>query len=308
MAGSKFRPDGGLTARMVMTMVLLALVYVAFIVGLVLAGLNIWLVMVIVGAFALFSYFASDKIAMFSMGAREVSPEQAPELHALVDRLCAMADMSKPRVGIADSDVPNAFATGHSEKSAVICVTSGLLRRLDGPELEAVLAHELSHIAHRDVMVMTIAGFLGIVAGFLTQAGLRFAAFSGAAGGRSNNGGPAPAVIALLVVLVSAIAWALSFLLIRALSRYRELSADRAAAYLTGRPSTLGSALSKITGDMARIPTRDLRQAEPFNAFFFAPASSRKGFSVSQLIATHPPVDQRLAQLSDISRQLGQGS
>ncbi|WP_304451089.1 zinc metalloprotease HtpX [Nocardiopsis sp. YSL2] len=308
MAGSKFRPDGGLTARMVMTMALLALVYVAFIVGLVLAGLNIWLVMVIVGAFALFSYFASDKIAMFSMGAREVSPEQAPDLHALVDRLCAMADMPKPRVGIADSDVPNAFATGHSEKSAVICVTSGLLRRLDGPELEAVLAHELSHIAHRDVMVMTIAGFLGIVAGFLTQAGLRFAAFSGAAGGRSNNGGPAPAVVALLVVLVSAIAWALSFLLIRALSRYRELSADRAAAYLTGRPSTLGSALSKITGDMARIPTRDLRQAEPFNAFFFAPASSRKGFSVSQLIATHPPVDQRLAQLSDISRQLGQGS
>ncbi|GAB2495084.1 zinc metalloprotease HtpX [Nocardiopsis aegyptia] len=308
MAGTKFRPDGGLTARMVMTMTLLALVYVAFIVGLVLAGLNIWLVMVIVGAFALFSYFASDKIAMFSMGAREVSPEQAPELHALVDRLCAMADMSKPRVGVADSDVPNAFATGHSEKSAVICVTSGLMRRLDGPELEAVLAHELSHIAHRDVMVMTIAGFLGIVAGFLTQAGLRFAAFSGVAGGRSNNGGPAPAVIALLVVLVSAIAWVLSFLLVRALSRYRELSADRAAAYLTGRPSTLGSALSKITGDMARIPTRDLRQAEPFNAFFFAPASSRKGFSVSRLIATHPPVDQRLAQLSDISRQLGQGS
>jgi heat shock protein HtpX len=261
-----------------------------------------------VGGFALFSYFASDKIAMFSMGAREVSPEQAPELHALVDRLCAMADMSKPRVGIADSDVPNAFATGHSEKSAVICVTTGLLRRLEGPELEAVLAHELSHVAHRDVMVMTIAGFLGIVAGFLTQAGLRFAAFSGAAGGRSNNGGPAPAVIALMVVLVSAIAWVLSFLLTRALSRYRELSADRAAAYLTGRPSMLGSALTKITGDMARIPTRDLRQAEPFNAFFFAPAAVRKGFSMSQLIATHPPVDQRLAQLSDISRQLGQGS
>jgi heat shock protein HtpX len=308
MAGSKFRPDGGLTARMVMTMTLLALVYVAFIVGLVLAGLNIVLVLLIVGGFALFSYFASDKIAMFSMGAREVSPEQAPELHALVDRLCAMADMSKPRVGIADSDVPNAFATGHSEKSAVICVTTGLLRRLEGPELEAVLAHELSHVAHRDVMVMTIAGFLGIVAGFLTQAGLRFAAFSGAAGGRSNNGGPAPAVIALMVVLVSAIAWVLSFLLTRALSRYRELSADRAAAYLTGRPSMLGSALTKITGDMARIPTRDLRQAEPFNAFFFAPAAVRKGFSMSQLIATHPPVDQRLAQLSDISRQLGQGS
>ncbi|MEC3895640.1 zinc metalloprotease HtpX [Nocardiopsis sp. LDBS1602] len=308
MAGSKFRPDRGLTARMVTTMFLLVLVYVAFIVGLVLAGLNIWLVIVLVAAFALFSYFSSDKIAMFSMGAKEVTPQQAPELHALVDRLCAMADMPKPRVGIADTDVPNAFATGHNEKSAVICVTTGLMRRLEGPELEAVLAHELSHVAHRDVTVMTIAGFLGIVAGFLTQAGLRFAMFAGPAGGRGNNNGPAPAVVALLVVLVSAVAWALSFLLTRALSRYRELSADRAAAYLTGRPSMLGSALSKITGDMARIPTRDLRQVEPFNAFFFAPAFAKKGFSMNQLIATHPPVEQRLAQLSDISRQLGRGA
>ncbi|NYH54418.1 heat shock protein HtpX [Nocardiopsis arvandica] len=305
MAGSKFRPDRGLTTRMVMTMGLLALVYAAFVAGLVLAGLSVWLVLLIVAGFALFSYFASDRIAMFSMGAKEVTPQQAPDLHAVIDRLCAMADMPKPRVGIADTDVPNAFATGHNEKSAVICVTTGLMRRLEGPELEAVLAHELSHVAHRDVMVMTIAGFLGIVAGFLTQAGLRFALFTG--GMRGNNNGPAPAVIALLVVLVSAVAWALSFLLTRALSRYRELSADRAAAYLTGRPSMLGSALTKITGDMARIPTRDLRQVEPFNAFFFAPALSRKGFSFSQLIATHPPVQQRLAQLSDISRQLGQG-
>lgn len=306
MAGSKFRPDRGLTARMVTTMGLLVLVYTAFVAGLVLVGLNVWLVLLIVVGFALFSYFASDRIAMFAMGAKEVSPQQAPELHALVDRLCAMADMSKPRVGIADTDVPNAFATGHNEKSAVVCVTTGLMRRLDGPELEAVLAHELSHIAHRDVMVMTVAGFLGIVAGFLTQAGLRFAVFAGATRGNSNNG-PAPAVVALLVVVVSAVAWALSFLLTRALSRYRELSADRAAAYLTGRPSVLGSALTKITGDMSRIPTRDLRQAEPFNAFFFAPASSRKGFSFSQLVATHPPVQQRLEQLSDISRRLGQG-
>ncbi|MEV2279333.1 zinc metalloprotease HtpX [Nocardiopsis sp. NPDC049922] len=308
MAGSKFRPDRGLTTRMVTTMGLLALVYVAFVVGLVLVGMSVWLVLLVVGGFALFSFFASDRIAMFSMGAHEVGPEQAPELHAVIDRLCAMADMAKPRVGIADTDVPNAFATGHSEKSSVICVTTGLLRRLEGRELEAVLAHELSHVAHRDVMVMTVAGFLGIVAGFLTQAGLRFAAFSGAAGGRSSNGGPAPAVIALLVVLVSAIAWALSFLLTRALSRYRELSADRSAAYLTGRPSALGSALTKITGDMARIPTRDLRQVEPFNAFFFAPAFTRKGFSMNQLVATHPPVDQRLAQLAEISRQLGQGT
>ncbi|MEU0491824.1 zinc metalloprotease HtpX [Nocardiopsis sp. NPDC006139] len=305
MAGSKFTPDRGLTGRMALTMFLLVLVYVAFVVGLVAVGLNIWLVLVIVLAFALFSYFSSDRIAMFAMGAKEVSPQQAPELHALIDRLCAMADMPKPRVGVADTDVPNAFATGHSSRTAVVCVTTGLMRRLDGPELEAVLAHELSHIAHRDVTVMTVAGFLGIVAGFLTQAGLRFAAFSGAS--RGNNNGPAPAVVALLVVLVSAVAWALSFLLTRALSRYRELAADRAAAYLTGRPSVLGSALTKITGDMARIPSRDLRQVEPFNAFFFAPAFT-KGFSLNSLIATHPPVERRLAQLSDISRQLGRGA
>lgn len=309
MAGSKFIPDRGLTTRMVATMFLLGVVYVAFVIALVLVGMPVWLVVLIVVGFALFSYFSSDKIAMYAMGAREVAPAQAPELHALVDRLCAMADMAKPRVAIADTDVPNAFATGHSDKSAVVCVTTGLLRRLDGAELEAVLAHELSHVAHRDVMVMTIAGFLGIVAGFLTQFGLRFAAYSGmVGGGRSGNSGPAPAVVALLVVAVSALVWALSFLLTRALSRYRELSADRAAAYLTGRPSALGSALTKITGDMARIPTRDLRQAEPFNAFFFTPAFSKKGFNMSQLIATHPPVERRLAQLADISRQLGRGA
>ncbi|MDT0328777.1 zinc metalloprotease HtpX [Nocardiopsis lambiniae] len=306
MAGSRFAPDRGLTGRMALTMFLLVLVYVAFIVGLVAVGLNIWLVLIIVAAFALFSYFSSDKIAMFAMGAKEVTPQQAPQLHALIDRLCAMADMPKPRVGIADTDVPNAFATGHSQKTAVVCVTTGLLRRLEGPELEAVLAHELSHVAHRDVTVMTVAGFLGIVAGFLTQAGLRFAVFAGASRGGNNNG-PAPAVVALLVVLVSAIAWGLSFLLTRALSRYRELAADRAAAHLTGRPSALGSALTKITGDMARIPSRDLRQVEPFNAFFFAPAFA-KGFSLNSLIATHPPVEKRLEQLSEISRRLGRGA
>ncbi len=290
---------------MLLTMSLLGVVYVAFIIALVLVGMPWPLVVLLVVGFALFQYFTSDKVAMFSMGAREVSPEQAPQLHTVVDRLCAMADMPKPKVAIADSDVPNAFATGHNRKNAVVCTTTGLLRRLENQELEAVLAHELSHVAHRDVMVMTIAGFLGIVAGFLTQIGLRFMAFGG---GRSNNGGPAPALVALGVVVVSVIVWALSFLLTRMLSRYRELSADRAAAYLTGQPSTLGSALTKITGEMGRIPSRDLRQAEPFNAFFFTPAISKKGFSLSQLFATHPPIEQRLEQLSGISRQLGQGT
>ncbi|MDT0301033.1 zinc metalloprotease HtpX [Streptomonospora wellingtoniae] len=306
MAGSKFTPDRGLTARMVTTMSLLGILYVAFVIALYLVGMPLWLLVLVVLGFAAFQYFASDKIAVFSMGAREVSPAEAPELHAVVDRLCAMADMPKPKVAIARTDVPNAFATGHNAKNAVVCATTGIMRRLDTAELEAVLAHELSHVAHRDVMVMTIAGFLGIIAGFLTQMGLRFALFSG--GARSSNNGPAPAVVALLVVLVSAVVWVLSFLLTRVLSRYRELSADRAAAYLTGRPSSLGSALTKINGDMARIPTNDLRRAEPFNAFFFTPAVSKKGFSLSQLFSTHPPIEQRLSQLSDISRQLGTGA
>jgi len=306
VAGSKFIPDRGLTARMVTTMALLGIVYVAFIIALILVGLPWPVVLLIVVGFALFQYFTSDKLTLYAMGAHEVTPEQAPQLHAVVDRLCAMADMPKPRVAVADTDVPNAFATGHSEKNAVVCATTGILRRLEPEELEAVLAHELSHVAHRDVMVMTIAGFLGVVAGFLTQMGLRFAAFGG--GGNRNNNGPSPAVIALAVVVVSGVVWALSFLLTRMLSRYRELSADRAAAYLTGRPSALGSALTKITGDMARIPSRDLRQAEPFNAFFFTPAFSKSGFNMGQLIATHPPVEKRLEQLAAISRQLGTGA
>lgn len=306
MAGSRFAPDRGLTTRMVLTMGLLGVVYVAFVITLVLVGMPWWLVVLIVVGFAFFQYFASDRIAAFSMGAHEVTPRQEPELHAVVDRLCAMADMPKPKVAVARTDVPNAFATGRSEKNTMVCATTGLLRRLEPVELEAVLAHELSHVAHRDVMVMTIAGFLGVVAGFLTQVGLRFAMIGGR--GRSDSNGPGPAAVALMVVLVSAVVWALSFVLTRALSRYRELSADRAAAYLTGRPSALGSALTKITGDMARIPTDDLRRAEPFNAFFFTPALSGKSVGIGSLLATHPPVEQRLAQLAAISRQLGRGA
>jgi heat shock protein HtpX len=290
---------------MVLTMALLGVLYVAFVIALVLVGMSVWLVLLIVVGFALLQYFTSDRIALFSMGAREVAPEEHPDLHAVIDRLCAMADMPKPRVAVARTDVPNAFAAGHSRRNTVVCATTGLLRRLEPAELEAVLAHELSHVAHRDVTVMTIAGFLGVVAGFLTQMGLRFAMFAG--GGRDNRNGPSPALVALLVVAVSAVVWALSFLLTRVLSRYRELSADRAAAYLTGRPSALGSALTKITGDMGRIPTADLRRAEPFNAFFFTPAFSRSGFSLGQLFATHPPVERRLEQLADISRRLGTG-
>jgi heat shock protein HtpX len=231
------------------------------------------------------------------MGGREVSPQEAPELHAIIDRLCALADMPKPKVAIADSDVPNAFATGRSPQRAVVCATTGILRRLTPAELEGVLSHELSHVAHRDVTVMTIASFVGVLAGFLT----RMTLYSGMGNRRDNNNGPP---VFLIILLVSIVVYALSFLLTRALSRYRELAADRAGAVLTGQPSALASALVKISGDMSRIPSRDLRQAEPFNAFFFTPAAA-PGFSLSSLFSTHPTTERRLAQLSQISAQLG---
>jgi len=265
------------------------------------------LAVVIAGALLFAQYWFSDRIALYAMHGKIVTAEQAPDLHAVIDRLCALADMPKPAVAIADVDVPNAFATGRSPKKAVVCATTGLLRRLDTEELEGVLAHELSHVAHRDVAVMTIASFLGILAGLITRFGL-YASFFGGFGDsrrRDDNGGDNTALILMAVVAVSAVVYGLSFLLTRALSRYRELAADRSGALLTGRPSALAAALTKVTGEIAKIPTQDLRQAEAFNAFFFAPALAR-GFSLSSLFATHPPLEQRLNQLAGIARQLGQ--
>jgi heat shock protein HtpX len=255
--------------------------------------------LVLVGGFLVAQWFFSDRIALFSMGGREVTPEEEPHLHAIVDRLCALADMPKPKVAIADSDVPNAFATGRSPKRAVVCATTGIMRRLDERELEGVLAHELSHVAHRDVTVMTLASFVGVLAGFLT----RMTLYSGMFGGnrRNNDNGGAPAI--LIITLVSLVVYALSFLLTRTLSRYRELAADRAGAFLTAQPSALASALTKISGEMGRIPSKDLRQAEPFNAFFFAPAIA-PGFSISTLFSTHPSLEKRLDQLAKISATL----
>lgn len=300
MAQTRFAPDRGLTRRMVLTMFLLGLLYVVFVAVLISLGVRAVVVLVIAGGILLVQYFMSDRIALFAMHGRVVSPEEAPELHGMIDRLCALADMPKPRVAIADSDVPNAFATGRNQKNSVVCVTTGLLRRVDDGELEGVLAHEMSHVAHRDVAVMTIASFLGIVAGLMT----RVALYSGLGGrGRDDRGG---LPIGLIILLVSVLVYAVSFLLTRALSRYRELAADRAGALLTQRPSALASALVKISGEMARIPTKDLREAEPFNAFFFAPALSGKA-GLSALFATHPPLERRLDQLGRISAQLGQG-
>ncbi|MGW1888253.1 zinc metalloprotease HtpX [Streptomyces sp. NPDC001970] len=295
---SRYAPDRGLTTRMVTTMFLIGLLYVVF-VGVLLAVLrSSWpIILVIAGGLFIAQFWFSDRIAAYSMGAREVTPEQAPELHGAVDRICALADVPKPRVAIADSDVPNAFATGRSQKTALVCATTGLLRRLEPEELEGVLAHELSHVAHRDVAVMTIASFLGVLAGVMTRVWL----YSGL--GRSSR--DSNTAIAMLVIpLVSAVVYVISTLLTLLLSRYRELSADRAAALLTGRPSALASALTKVTGQMARIPTQDLRRAEPFNAFWFAPAFSSKG-SLSRLLSSHPTLEQRLDQLGRMSTQLG---
>jgi heat shock protein HtpX len=304
--------DRGLTARMFVTGFFLVVLYAALIGVLFAIGLSFAVIIVIAAVLLFCQYWFSDKIAMFAMHAHEVTPEEAPELHGVVDRLCALADMPKPRVAIADTDMPNAFATGRSPKAAVVCATSGLLRRLDEPEVEAVLSHELSHVAHRDVAVMTVASGLGMIAGLLTRVMFYAGLFGG--GGRSNNqGGDNLAAMEGIVLLVSIVVYAVSYLLTMALSRYRELAADRSGAILIGRPSLLASALVKITGEMGRIPTRDLRTAEPFNAFFFTPAMAAQGsgggqgggFSFGALFATHPSLEKRLAQLSELEAQLG---
>jgi heat shock protein HtpX len=307
MARSRFAPDRGLTARMLLTMFLIGLLYVVFVGFFIVYVPSLWVVVLVIAVgFLLVQYFFSDKLALFAMHGRVVSEQDAPDVHGVIDRICAMSDMPKPRVAIADTDVPNAFATGRNQNNAVVCVTTGLLRRLDPVELEGVLAHELSHVAHRDVAVMTIASFLGILAGLFTRFGLEMGLWGGFSSRDRDNNDQSTAVILLVVIGVSAAVYAISFLLTRALSRYRELAADRSAAVLTGRPSALASALTKVTGEMSRIPTKDLRAAEPFNAFYFAPAFT-KGFSISSLFSTHPSLDKRLAQLSTISAQLGRG-
>jgi heat shock protein HtpX len=312
------KPDRGLTTRMLMTGFFLVLLYAALIGILFLVLKSLLLILIIAFGLLFCQYYFSDKIAMFAMHAKEVTPEEAPELHGVIDRLCALADMPKPRVAIAQTDVPNAFATGRNPKNAVVCATSGLLRRLDETEVEAVLAHEISHVAHRDVAVMTIASGLGMIAGLLTRVMFYSEIFGGGrGGGRNNNGGGQLVMIEMIVMLVSVVVYFVSFLLTMALSRYRELAADRSGAILIGQPSQLASALIKISGEMGRVPTKDLRSAEPFNAFFFVPAvagqaqdqgrqQSGGGFSFGSLFRTHPSLERRLAQLSQLEHELGQ--
>jgi heat shock protein HtpX len=300
---SKFPADRGLTARMMTTVFFIGLLYAVFVTVLLEAHVHAGFVIVIALAIGIAQYFFSDKIALFSMGGKIVTREQAPELHGIIDRLVAMADMPKPVVAIANSDIPNAFATGRDQKHAVVCVTSGLLRRLDEPEVEAVLAHELSHVAHRDVAVMTIASFLGLLAGMLTRVFYWSGLFGGFDSRDNNNSGGQAALIEVGMVLVSAVVYAISFILIRMLSRYRELAADRSGAILIGQPALLASALVKVSGEMARIPTRDLRSAEHFNAFYFAPAIA-PGASLSTLFSTHPPLQKRLDALAKLDAEM----
>jgi heat shock protein HtpX len=297
---SRFRSDRRLTVRMTVTMFLLGLLYVAFFAALIVL-LKSWLLVVgLIAVMFVAQFWFSDKIAMFAMRGKVVQREEYPELHAVVDRLCAIADMPKPVIAVSAMDMPNAFATGRNPDNAVVCVTTGLLRRLDPAELEGVLAHELSHVAHKDVAVITIASFLGVIAGLI----VRFAFYSQLFGGRKDQN---TAVIFAAVMGVSAAVYALSFLLIRALSRYRELAADRAAAHLTGRPSALASALTKVSGELARIPTKDLRTAQAFNAFYFTPATGKEP-GIERIFSTHPSLEQRLEQLGRISAELGEAA
>jgi heat shock protein HtpX len=300
MARSRFRSDRGLTLRMGGVTFGLGALYLLFAAVLYQTPVGAFGI-VIVLALAWGQWYFSDSLALKSMNAQTVEPQQAPELHAMIDRLCAIADMPKPRVAVAVTDLPNAFATGRSPNHSAVCVTTGIMQRLDADELEGVLAHELSHVANRDVTVMTVASSLGLLAGFITRYGMYFGGmFSGGRDRNNNNGGPA----FIVVFLVSLLVYAVSFVLIRGLSRYRELSADRSGAYLTGRPSKLSSALVKISGDMARIPNKDLRDSQAMSAFFFAPAISRE--SIGALFSTHPPLQQRLDQLAKVSAELSE--
>ncbi|WP_107768247.1 zinc metalloprotease HtpX [Nocardioides terrigena] len=299
MATNRFIKDSGLTARMTLVMFLLGALFVGLVVGMMYAVNSPGLALLIgVGGIgvAFYQWWSSDKTAMRAMRAREVTPEEAPELHGMIDRLCALADMPKPRVGISDMDLPNAFATGRSPDRAVVCVTTGILGLLTAEELEAVLAHELSHVAHRDVLVMTIASSAGIAAGMLT----RGAQFGGLSRGRSNNGGGAGVLIA---IAISIAVYAVSFVLLRLLSRYRELCADRSGAYLTMKPQALASALTKISGGVNAIPQKDLRSGSAVNSLFIVPAV--RGMTMQTLTATHPSLEQRLEQLARIQAELG---
>ncbi len=278
---------------MAVTIFLLGLVYVVLVVTLLAVGASGITVAIIAGGLAALNLFASDKLALAAMGARVVSPQEAPQLHAMIERLCVQADLPKPRVAVANTRMPNAFALGRSPKSATVCATTGIMELLSPAELEGVMAHELTHVANRDVLVMTLAGFFATIAAYIVQFGFFFG------GGSMGDDDDNPSFLVLL--LVSLVVYVVSFLLMQALSRYREFAADRGAAIITGRPSALASALTKISSGMHRIPEKDLRASSELQAFFIFPAAKGK---VSGLFATHPPMEKRIAALARLEAQL----
>jgi heat shock protein HtpX len=291
---TSFGKDTGLQFRMAMTMFLLGAVYVALVVILLAVGMQGITVAIIAGGLAALNLFASDKLALAAMGGRVVTPQEAPQLHAMIERLCVQADLPKPRVAVANTSMPNAFALGRSPKSATVCATTGIMDLLSPSELEGVMAHELTHVANRDVMVMTLASFFATIAAYIVQFGFFFG------GGASSDDDDGPSFIVLL--LVSLAVYVVSFFLMQALSRYREFAADRGSALITGRPSALASALVKISSGMHRIPQKDLRAASELNAFFIFPAGVGKG--LGELFATHPPMEKRIERLQRLESQL----
>ncbi len=303
MKRKAFGRDPKLSARMLLSGGALGFVYVIFAVVLF-NVLNVGLapMLIIVVGIAVFQYYTSDKLALAASGAKVVTAEEAPELHAMVERLCAMADIPKPRIAVIDTDMPNAFATGRSPKHSAIAITSGLWSRLEPREVEGVIAHELAHIAHRDVLVMTLASFFAMLAAMLTRMAMYAQMFGGGGNNRDNNNNNGLPVW-IVVMLVSAITYALSFVLIRTISRYREYAADRGAALVTGAPENLMSALQKISSGIISIPDKDLREAAAMNAFFIVPTSVKS--TIGELFATHPPMEKRLARLADIAREMG---
>jgi heat shock protein HtpX len=293
---SSFGRDTGLQIRMATTMFLLGLVYVVFVGALFAAGVNAAFIVIVAGGLALVQLFASDKLALSAMGAREVSPAEAPEFHAMIDRLCVQADLPKPKVAIADMRMPNAFALGRSPKNATVCATTGIMEILTPAELEGVMAHELTHIANRDVMVMTLAAFFATIAAYIVQ----FGAFFG--GGYGGGDGDDDNLSFIAVFLISIAVYVVSFLLMQTLSRYREYAADRGSAIITGRPSALASALMKISSGMHRIPQQDLRATSQLSAFYIFPPGAGK--AIGGLFATHPPMEKRIAALQRLEAQL----
>ncbi|MFL5959358.1 MAG: zinc metalloprotease HtpX [Gaiellaceae bacterium] len=304
MQRRSFGRDRGLSMRMLLTSGLLGLLYVLFAVVLF-NVLNVGLapMLLIVVGIAVLQYWTSDKLALAASGAKMVSREEAPDLHDMVERLCAMADLPKPRIAVVESDVPNAFATGRNPKHAAVAVTTGLWRRLEPQEVESVLAHELSHVANRDVLIMTVASFFAMLAAMLTRWGMFFGMWGGGFGGgnRNNNNNQVP--VWLIVFLVSIVTYAISFILIRTISRYREYAADRGSALITGAPENLMSALQKIASGITQIPQRDLREVQGMNAFFIVPTNWKA--QMSEWMMDHPPMEKRLAALSEIAREMG---